>query len=145
MEKTRNISIAEYFEVLQREYIISEWRGKVYYSPRDKRYYTKVCGCKRERIDDIAKRNGLKSIFTDDTLMCKVRIELFNDNGKPRFNMTFADVQNYYSIGSEWSYDGEAYKLIAVNGFEMRLQNINSKDKMIVLDQRNNPKIRRIL
>ncbi len=42
MEKTRNISIAEYFDVLQREYIISEWRRKVYYSPRDKRYYTKV-------------------------------------------------------------------------------------------------------
>ena len=31
-EKTRNLSVAEYFEVLQEEYMVAEFRKKVYFA-----------------------------------------------------------------------------------------------------------------
>ena len=42
MEKTRNLSVAEYYAVIQREYLIAEFRKKIYYNPKDKNYYQRV-------------------------------------------------------------------------------------------------------
>ena len=109
--KTRNLSIAEYFLQLQREYIIADFRRKIYFSVKNKNYWTKVCGYKKERIIDIAKRNRLHSIFNSEEKMNELRNELFDHNGKPKFKMTVEDINNYYSNGSEFSCRGEIYIL----------------------------------
>lgn len=49
VEKTRNLSVAEYFLQIQKEYLIADFRRKIYYSPKDKAYWTKVCGYKEAR------------------------------------------------------------------------------------------------
>ena len=42
VEKTRNLSVAEYFLQIQKEYLIADFRRKIYYSSKDKAYWTKV-------------------------------------------------------------------------------------------------------
>ena len=115
VEKTRNLSVAEYFLQIQKEYLIADFRRKIYYSPKDKAYWTKVCGYKEARIEKIAKRNNLNSILNSEDKLDELRKELFDELGKPRFEMTAEDVKNYYSNGNEFSYHGEIYILDQVN------------------------------
>ena len=115
VEKTRNLSVAEYFLQIQKEYLIADFRRKIYYSPKDKAYWTEVCGYKEARIEKIAKRNNLNSILNSEDKLDELRKELFDQLGKPRFEMTADDVKNYYSNGNEFSYLGEIYILDQVN------------------------------
>ena len=115
MEKTRNLSVAEYYAVIQREYLIAEFRKKIYYNPKDKNYYQRVMKHKADKINDIAKRNHLDSIFNSVAKMEEVRSELFDVLGKPRFDMTQTDIENYYAVGNEFSFRGEAWILDQVN------------------------------
>ena len=52
-KKTRNLSVAEYFLVIQKEYLIAEFRKKIYFSKNDKNYYQRVMNGKREKIEMI--------------------------------------------------------------------------------------------
>lgn len=112
--KSRNLSVAEYFDVIQKEYYIAEFRKKIYYNPKDKRYYGRVMGHKKEKIQDIAERNHLDSIFSSELKAAEIRSSLFDLNGRPCFELSDADRQNYYSIGNEFSYCGKVWVLDAV-------------------------------
>lgn len=111
---SRSLLVAEYFHVIQREYLMAEFRRKIYFSPKDKRYFSRVMEFKREKIEDIAKRNQLMSIFTSPDKMRDLRAELFDPLNRPLFTMGPKDVANYYSINSDFSYRGEVWKLDAV-------------------------------
>ena len=113
--KTRNLSVAEYFLQLQKEYLTAEFRRKIYFNPKDKAYYQKVMGFKKEKIESIAKRNRLKSIFNDNVTLSEIQRELFTLDGKPKFEMTDIDHENYYATGNEFSYKGEIWTLDQVN------------------------------
>jgi hypothetical protein len=108
---TRDLSVAEYFLQVQKEYLIADFRRKIYFSRKDKAYWTKVCGYKEVRINAIAQRNNLNSIFNSETKLNEIRSELFDRNGKPKFELTKIDIENYYSNGNEFSYKGEIYIL----------------------------------
>ena len=110
-KKTRNLSIAEYFLQLQREYLIADFRRKIYFNPKDKSYYQKVMGYKKEKIESIAKRNRLKNIFDDESTLEEVKKELFTADGKPKFDMNESDIENYYATGNEFSYKGKIWTL----------------------------------
>lgn len=105
-QKTRNLSVAEYFLVIQKEYLIAEFRKKIYYNPKDKAYYQRVMEHKTKKINDIAKRNRLDSILNNSEKLEEVRSELFDKLGKPKFELTDIDIENYYAIGNEFSYRG---------------------------------------
>lgn len=109
--KTRNLSVAEYFLQLQKEYLIADFRRKIYYSPKDKTYWTRVCGFKKDKIQSISKRNNLNSIFNSEDKLSELRSELFDSLGKPKFEMNAKDLKNYYSNGNEFQYRGEIYIL----------------------------------
>lgn len=127
-KKSRNLSVAEYFVEIQKEYLIADFRRKVYYSPKDKLYYERVMGHKKEKIEDIAKRNHLSSIFNDQKTMDRVRNDLFNELGNPKFYMNETDIQNYYATGNEFSYKGEIWILDQVNmDGRLTLYNINDQ------------------
>ena len=113
--KTRNLSVAEYFLQIQREYLIADFRRKIYFSPKNKTYWNKVCNYKEARINAIAKRNNLNSIFNAEIKLEELRNELFDHSGKPKFDMTPDDIKNYYSNGNEFSYQGEIYILDQVD------------------------------
>lgn len=113
--KTRDLSVAEYFLQIQKEYLIADFRRRVYFSPKDKSYWSKVCGYKEARINAISKRNNLNSILNSESKLENLMSELFDRNGKPKFDMTKEDIRNYYSNGSEFSYQGEVYILDQIN------------------------------
>lgn len=114
VNKTRNLSVAEYFDVIQREYYVADFRRKIYYSPKDKRYYGRVMEHKRAKIEDIASRNHLDSIFTSSAKAVEIRGALFDKSGRPIFDMTPEDQRNYYSVGNEFSYCGKVWILDAI-------------------------------
>ena len=114
-KQQRHLSVAEYFLQIQKEYLIVDFRRKIYYSPKDKAYYKKVMGYKKDKINAIAERNHLKSILNDVDKYAELRNLLFDSNGKPRFEMTAEDVKNYYCVGNEFSYGGEIYTLDQIN------------------------------
>lgn len=127
MNNARSLSVTEYFHVIQREYLMVEFRRKIYFSPKDKRYFSRVMEFKREKICDIANRNKLTSIFTSPEKMRDVRAELFDPLNRPMFAMSPKDWMNYYSVNSDFSYRGEVWKLDAVKGDFVTLYNERSQ------------------
>jgi len=113
--KTRNLSVAEYFLAIQKEYLIAEFRKKIYFSPNDKAYYQKVMNYKVEKINDIASRNRLDSILNNSERMEEMRGELFDKLGKPKFEMNKTDLENYYAIGNDFSFRGNIWILDQIN------------------------------
>lgn len=120
---SHSLSVAEYFHVIQREYLMAEFRRKIYFSPKDKRYFSRVMEFKREKIEDIANRNRLTSIFSSPDKMRDVRAELFDALNRPLFALNAKDLANYYSVNSDFSYQGEVWKLDAVKGDCVTLYN----------------------
>lgn len=110
-KKNRNLSVAEYFLIIQKEYLITEFRKKIYFSKNDKIYYQRVMDGKRNKINDIAKRNRLDSIFNNSEKMEEMRAELFDKLGKPKFEMSPTDIENYYASGNEFSFRGDIWIL----------------------------------
>lgn len=112
MEKTRNLSKAEYFDAIQKEYLIAEFRRKFYYRTKDKEYYTRVMRFKRDKIEDIAQLNHLDSIFNSEDKRIEIASQLFDADGRPLFELNEYDERNYFNVGSEFSYKGEIWSLV---------------------------------
>lgn len=119
----KNLSIVEYFNVIQAEYFIAEFKRKIYFSPKDKRYYEKVMRFKREKIENISSRYRLLNIFTSAEKAAEVKSPLFDFFGRPTFEMSQKDWDNYYSINSDFSYNGEPWKLDAIKDNTLTLYN----------------------
>lgn len=105
MVKERNLSTLDYYDLMQKEYIIAEIRRKIYFSPKDKKYYQKVLDYKKNVIEEISVRNSLNSIFNDEILMKKYRDMIYPIKGLPRFELTLLDKVNYYSLDSDVRVD----------------------------------------
>lgn len=122
---SRNLSTAEYFTEVQKEYLIAEFRKKIYHNTKDRAYYERVMLYKREKIEDITNRTQLKNIFTSVDKMREMRSMLFNSAGFPMFELLESDWSEYYSVGCDYSYDGEVYKLADIS--------YNTQETMAVL------------
>jgi hypothetical protein len=136
-EKTRNLSIFEFFEQLQLEYIVLELRKKIYPSLADQEYYERVMIQKREKINDIALKNYLPSIFTDKEIKKHKYNEIYNPFGLPNFMYKDEDhKQKYALLDKKYYYLPESEVRIVIEG-ELKVGKINSvdfiKDKAIVI------------
>jgi len=108
--KKGDLPINDYFERLQLEYIVCELRKKIYPSIKDQKYYERVMGYKKDKIDDISLRNqGLPTIFTSKRTKVELYNRIYNKHGLPNFIYRNAEHQkesyesdrvNYYSINS---------------------------------------------
>ena len=81
--KDRHISILEYFNRLQLEYLLYELRTKIYPSSDDKAKFKKVLQFKKDKINDISKKNMLISIFDDEELKRDMTDQLFGSENMP--------------------------------------------------------------
>ena len=111
----RNLSAAEYFHAIQREYLIADFRRRIYYSPKDKAYYRRVMDYKAAKINAIAERNNLISILNSESKRKEVHTELFERGWNPKFEMTETDRKNYYLVGNEFSYKGSIWVLDSIS------------------------------
>lgn len=109
-EKTRNLSTFDYLEVLSSEYVVAEMRKKIYPHSKDKQFYSRTMLHKREKIEDIASRNSLPTIFNDTKVKEAIYARLIPAFGLPNFSykneevraeLEAKDVANYYSQDGE--------------------------------------------
>jgi hypothetical protein len=123
-QKSRNLSIYEFFRILQLECVVAELRAKIYPKVKDKDYWKNVYENKKITIIDIASRNKvnnqpLPSIFTDDDILKEIKDEIFGQGGYPKFiyknkdqenSQGYLDHQCYYAKNSDvlCSYFGES-------------------------------------
>lgn len=102
-EKTRNLPVYDYLRQLQKEYIVAELRKKIYPGYKDKAYYTRVMEGKEQKIEDIATRNSLPTIFTDRDLRTEIYHLVYREKGYPNFSYrdeleaeSLVDLDRYY-------------------------------------------------
>ncbi len=116
--KSRHLSAAQLFDILQEEYIVCELRSKIYPEclknkegkivyPRD--YWKSLMQKKKDKIIDLATKNNLFSIFDDSRVMNDFYKKIIPENGFPKFIYKDDhqrllqekwDIHNYYSKGS---------------------------------------------
>lgn len=106
----RNISILQYFNVLQLEFLLYELRAKIYPFANEKTKFKEILDFKKNKIDDLSKKNKLKSIFDCEQKRLSIESEFLDVNGVPR-EMSSRDKYFYYAIKAEFSFDGKDCKL----------------------------------
>lgn len=108
--KSRDLSIFDYIEVLQEEYLCYDIRSKIYRFKDHKDYWNIVKEGKKRAITDICKRNTLPSIFTSPVEMERVGKKIYMGLCYPNFlyrDEKFRerwqdwDEKNYFSKGSD--------------------------------------------
>lgn len=104
--KTRNLSIFEFLEVLQKEYICCELRVKTYTHEKQRLYWQEVGEKKKEKILSISQKYTLPTIFSDPSIHKIMEFSIYGNFGFPHFiyrdetqkvQIQKWDVLNYYS------------------------------------------------
>lgn len=104
--KTRNLSIFEFLEVLQKEYVCCQLRVKTYTHEKQRLYWHEVGEKKKEKILSISNRYVLPCIFSDPNILKIIEFSIYRNNGYPNFiyrdeeqkvQIQKWDVLNYYS------------------------------------------------
>lgn len=112
--KGRRLTTYQYFEALQVEWVVANLRTKIYRSPKDKEYWTRVKENKKVKIEEISNRNSLPNIFTDTSFREEIERRVFNEYSFPNFHYKdedhkltqgYYDLLYYYFIGSEVTYN----------------------------------------
>jgi hypothetical protein len=114
MKKSRDISILDFLENLQLEYLLYELRSKIYPKKDDKQKYKEIMQFKEDKIFDICSKNNLRNIFNDGEILQEIESKFYNEFGNPK-EMTNRDKYFYYLIGSDFSYNGQGVKLLSYN------------------------------
>jgi hypothetical protein len=106
---TRKITFKEFYECLQREYIVALIRGQIYLHKKDKDYYNlRESVKKKQTIVEISSRNNLPSIFNDKLVKERFLSEMLSEWGLPHFVYRSStdrlqrrpkDVINYFQKG----------------------------------------------
>lgn len=108
----RNISILDYFNALQKEYILYKIRLKIYPYSKDKERFKTILKYKEEKILDIAENNKLDSIFSSTDKRNQIEKEVFDSCGVPK-DFTKKDKYFFYHPRNYFSYKGSECKLIS--------------------------------
>jgi len=114
MKKSRDISILDFLENLQLEYLLYELRSKIYLKKDNKQKYKEIMQFKEDKIFDICSKNNLRNIFNDGEILQEIESKFYNEFGNPK-EMTNRDKYFYYLIGSDFSYNGQGVKLLSYN------------------------------
>lgn len=97
---SRKLSIYEYFETLQVEYLVANLRHRIYPTQKDKAYYQKVMEGKRRTIEEIGERNQLPTIFFDSDKKRAFEEKIYGQ-AIPNFyykDTTQKEYQEYYDL-----------------------------------------------
>jgi hypothetical protein len=126
--KTRHLSIFQFYEMLQSEYLVLELRSKIYPAISDKEYYKRVMEQKKEKILDIASKNYLPSIFDDPEIKNHKREEIYKPFGMPNFIYKDEEHKKRFApLDKKYYYLPESEVRITVDG-ELRVGKIQSVD-----------------
>lgn len=119
--KSRHLSILDFIETLQLEYICADLRHKIYPKLKDKAYWQRVRDGKRATIEKLSEKNNLPSIFTDETMLRIFEQKVYRPVSYPLFNykdeankqaQEYYDHLYYYSKGAEVRVDLDGEVLV---------------------------------
>ena len=106
-KKDRHLSPLDYLDVLQVEYLMNKLKHDIYPSPRDRSYYKKVMGHKKERIEGISAVNNLPNIFKDADLYEEYRLKVYPTQGLPVIKLTADEIAYYYTPQQDVRVNGD--------------------------------------
>lgn len=144
--KTRNLTVVQLFEILQKEYIVCELRALIYPHEKHKQYWRDLMQKKKEKIIDIAQRNSLFSIFDDKRVKVDYDKKIIPESGFPnfiykddtqRFLQEKWDIHNYYLPGEKVKICDEQYTtegIIKSVDLALRSIKINTNSGLIECD-----------
>lgn len=139
----RKLSTYQYFEILQVEWLVADLRCRIFTAEKDKSFWHRVREGKRVKIESIAEKNKLPTIFTDDDLRRDLENRIYNDYSYPNFHYKdeahkqaqgYWDLLNYYAKGVEVRYEYcDEVKVGTIIDYtplakEIRVQCIKTKD-----------------
>jgi len=110
---SRNIPLADLYSCLQLEYISYFLRSKIY-SKEFTESYKSICEAKKDKIDKIASKNGLPSIFNDVHYRDRYIKKFLNKSGVPNFTykddvikkkMSCWDAHYFFQKGTSVKFD----------------------------------------
>lgn len=111
--KSRNLSVYEFFQMLQVEWLSADLRSRLY--PKSyKDFWNKVKEGKAKTINEIAEKNRLPTIFTDDEMKRIFENKMYGIEGFPIFSYKNdedkakqepLDLIYYYAKDSEVRYE----------------------------------------
>jgi hypothetical protein len=84
-DKSRKQTVYEFFQTLQVEWIVADLRSRIYPQASDKSYWTKVKEGKKIKIETIAEKNFLPTIFVDSEMKRALENKVYNAKGVPAF------------------------------------------------------------
>jgi len=113
IEKTRDLSLLDFLDQLQMEYVVAELRAKIYKKEKDKTFWKdRVMPGKRQKIIDINERNPEAiTIFSSSKEMDRVRDLVYKPWGLPNFfyrddeqreELEIKDLLNYFAYNNEF-------------------------------------------
>lgn len=127
-QQERHISTLDYFNRLQEEYFICNLRARIYPRVKDKSYWRKVAEFKKDKIESIAERNNLASIFSDVGVHSEIYFKTIPTSCYPNFTYKTEDYVtkdndfiHYYAIDSDvkivedWDKFSETGILISID------------------------------
>lgn len=83
-QSSRDLSIFDFFESLQKEYICAEIRTKIFQKKYTLYWQNAMIG-KRKKIEDIGSKNRLKTIFNSKEEYLKIFSQIIPEWGEPVF------------------------------------------------------------
>ena len=143
INKSRDLSVYQLFEILQEEFIVCELRVKIYPIHVHKEYWKETSLKKKDKILDISKRNSLPSIFDDKRIKESFEKRVINEIGLPNFlykdeqqreRQEKWDIHNYYMVGKEVRITTPDGSIVIGNidkvDFDKKLVSININNKL---------------
>jgi hypothetical protein len=112
--KSRSLTVYQFFQMLQVEWLVADLRSRIYPKAKDKEYWNKVKEGKKKKIEGIADKNHLPTIFTDEEMKRIFELKIYNDKGIANFHYKDEaqreaqeplDLTYYYSKGTEVRFD----------------------------------------
>lgn len=104
--KKHTPTIFEFFNILQLEWICADLRSRIYDRDKDKMYWEFVKQGKKAKIENIASKNNLPTIFDDPQMKEEFAKKIYKEKGFPDFlykddaqraQQEFFDRQNYFA------------------------------------------------
>jgi len=110
--KDRHISTYDFLNVLQQEWMSAKVRSKFYHLRSDKIYFWGMMKKKRVKIDDLAGKNTLPTIFSDKEIFNSYWFDVVNKFGFPNLSENEPSEKKFFYTNTVvfvtgGEYDGE--------------------------------------
>lgn len=130
--KSRNISVYDFLQALQQEYICLEIRNKIYVHKDDRNYFRRLMEKKQENIQSLALKNKLTTIFDSKDEYLAVWDTVVPLYGLPKFIYNIVNVSDKQLT---FPYKGTAVEILESSKFGVTERvNFNDNSVTILID-----------